>query len=116
MTHGIDCAFVGQLTHHPELKKSAAQKSWCRVSLAVGGDRVSVGLFGENAEYVCSTLRKGDPLYVQGVLSLAEWIGKDGKPRSGLSVVASRAEGAGDRQAQTQAHTGAKSSGGDERC
>lgn len=92
----IDSAFIGRLGQDPELKTSAAGKSWCRLSLAVGhGDDVqwvSVAIFGEPAEHICGTLRKNDKLYVEGALSLNEWTGKDGKPRTGLSVVASKAE------------------------
>jgi single-strand DNA-binding protein len=91
----IECAFIGRLGQDPELKTSAAGKSWCRLSLAVGSGEVqwvSVAIFGERAEHVCGTLRKNDKVYIEGAIGLNEWTCKDGKPRTGLSVVASRAE------------------------
>src|SRR5262245_13984161 len=96
MSETIDCAFLGRLNHDPELKRSAAGKSWCRISLAVGyGDaieRVSCALFGENAEYVCRSMTKNDKLYIEGAIGLNEWTSRDGEKRTGLSVVASKAE------------------------
>jgi single-strand DNA-binding protein len=96
MSGQIECAFIGRLGQDPELKTSAAGKSWSRLSLAVGyGDDVSwvsCAVFGESAEHVCSTLRKNDKLYIEGAIGLNEWTGRDGEKRTGLSVVASRAE------------------------
>ena len=95
----IDCAFIGRLGDDPELKTSAAGKSWCRLSVAVGqGDNVqwvSVAIFGEPAEHVCATLRKNDKIYVEGSLTVNEWTARGGEKRTGLSVVASRAEAPG---------------------
>jgi single-strand DNA-binding protein len=95
----IDCAFVGRPTHDPELKQSAAGKSWCRISLAIGhGDGaqfVSCAIFGEPAEHLCATFHKNDKIYIEGAISLSEWTGKDGKSRTGLSVVVSKAEAPG---------------------
>ena len=96
MTGTIDCAFIGRLSHDPELKTSAAGKSWARLSLAVGyGDDVqwvSVAVFGETAEHICGTLCKNDKVYVEGAIGLNEWTGRGGEKRTGLSVVATRAE------------------------
>src|SRR5215471_7157106 len=95
MSECIDCAFVGRLNHDPELKTSAAGKSWCRISLAVGyGDAVewvSCALFGETAEYVCRSMTTNDKLYVEGAIGLNEWTTRDGEKRTGL-VVATKAE------------------------
>jgi len=93
----IECCFVGRLTQEPELKTSVAGKSWARLSLAVGYGAedtqwVSVAVFGETAEFICKALHKGDQLMVEGGLRLNEWTGRNGEKRTGLSVVASRAE------------------------
>jgi single stranded DNA-binding protein len=93
----IECCFVGRLAQEPELKTSAAGKSWARLTLAVGyGSEdtqwVSVAVFGEAAEFICKTLHKNDKLVVEGGLRLNEWTGRGGEKRTGLSVVASRAE------------------------
>ena len=85
--HGnIETAFIGRLGQDPELRASAAGKSWTRVSVAVGvGDEaqwVSVAVFGEAAERLCAALQKGDKVYVEGTLRLSEWTGKGGEKRT----------------------------------
>ncbi len=95
--HGnIECAFIGRLGQEADIKTSAAGNPWTRLSLAVGqGDDtqwVSVAVFGEAAERLCAGLRKGDRVYVEGTLRLAEWAGRDGHRRASLSVAAWKAE------------------------
>jgi single stranded DNA-binding protein len=96
MNGSIETAFIGRLGQDPELKTSAAGKTWTRLNLAVGlgedAQWVSVATFGKVAERLCATLHKGDKLYVEGILRLTEWTGRDGEKRTGLSVAAWKAD------------------------
>jgi single-strand DNA-binding protein len=53
---------------------------------------LACAVFGETAEFICRTLYKNEKLYIEGSIRLEEWTGRDGDKRTGLSVVANRAE------------------------
>ena len=78
-----------------ELRNSAAGNVWCRLSVGIDeGDAVtwvSVSAFEEKA-LALAGMPKGVEVYVEGRLSLNAWTGKDGQPRTGLSVAAWRVE------------------------
>lgn len=88
---GIQCALQGRLGNDVELRRSASEKDWCRLSVGVGeGDAVTwvpVSVFEEKARALVG-LAKGVEVYVEGRLSLNVWNGKDGIQRTGLSVTA----------------------------
>jgi single-stranded DNA-binding protein len=91
----IECAFVGRLTAAPELKTSQAGKPWLRMNLMVGaGDAaqfVQAVAFGGRAERIAAECTKGDSLYVEGAISIAEWESA-GEKRHALSVRVAKAE------------------------
>jgi single-strand DNA-binding protein len=91
---GIEAALQGTLSRDPELKTSAAGKPWCRVSIAVLIDGattwVSVAAFGEEAQRLCASAKKGMTLYAEGSLKPSSWEGRDGVKRSGLELAAWR--------------------------
>ncbi|MFO1099752.1 MAG: single-stranded DNA-binding protein [Xanthobacteraceae bacterium] len=91
----IDCALSGFLASDAENRTSQAGKSWVRFRIGVGKDDaiqwVSVAAFGKAAE-VAAKLKKGDQAYVEGLLKLDTWTGKDGVERHGISVTARRVE------------------------
>ena len=96
--NGIECAFAGRLVQDVELKTSAAGKSWAALSVSVGEGEalqwVRVAVFGTIAE-TTATIAKGASIYVEGRIKLDKWTTKDGEPRSGLSVAATRVEALG---------------------
>src|SRR5262249_8593981 len=53
---------------------------------------VRVAAFGETAERLIGRIVKGDKVYVEGDLRLNYWTDREGKPRSGHSVVARKVE------------------------
>jgi single-stranded DNA-binding protein len=52
---------------------------------------VSVSVFEEKARALAG-LAKGVEVYVEGRLTMTAWTGKDGQPRTGLSVAAWRVD------------------------
>jgi single-strand DNA-binding protein len=95
--NNIECALIGRVASEAiELKTSQAGKPWARFNAAVGqGDDVQwlqVACFGEIAEHLVSTVRKGDRIYCEGTLRLNSWTDRDGQPRSGLPVAAWKVE------------------------
>jgi single-strand DNA-binding protein len=94
--HGsIESAFIGRVATEPELRTSSAGKPWARFTVAVGQDDdtqwAQVAVFGDTAEHLAGSLKKGDRVYVEGRLKLNRWE-KDGEQKSGLSVAAWKAE------------------------
>ena len=94
----------GRCGADPELKYTAGGKAICRFSLAnsehykdAQGARqeratwVDVVTFGNMAEYLGQSLKRGIPVYVEGRLQMDEWQDKStGQKRRKLQIVASR--------------------------
>jgi hypothetical protein len=53
---------------------------------------VSVACFGEVAEKLCATAKKGMKIYAEGSLKLGEWTDRAGEKRVGLQLAAWRAQ------------------------
>jgi single-strand DNA-binding protein len=98
--NGIEAALEGRLGKNPELRQSQQGQPWLPLNVAVGeGDAVQwvgVAVFGERAQQLASSLRKGDRIYAEGRLRLETWTGQDGKERSGLKIAAWRVERLGE--------------------
>lgn len=96
--NAIEAAFQGRIAKAPTLRTSQSSgKPWAMFSVAIGNEDhadhvqwVNVVVFGADAE-AASTLAKGTLVYVEGKLRLETWE-KDGQPRSGLKVTASRVQ------------------------
>jgi single-strand DNA-binding protein len=101
---GIEAAFSGRLGRDPELRM-VKSGTMAMVTLAVAVDEappkdghdakstwINCKLFGDKATTAAEALAKGDRVYLEGKLSLDNWTGKDGRPRTGLSVVANVAQ------------------------
>jgi len=88
---GIEAAFFGALGRDAERKTSQAGRSYLRLNARVGdGDSVqwvSVMAFDEHALEAAEKFTKGARVYVEGRLSISEWIASDGAKRHGLSVM-----------------------------
>jgi len=106
---------MGRLTRDPELRCTPQGIPVAEIGLAVnreytvGTERrkdtafVDITLWRRQAEVVCQYLKKGQPLFVEGHLSLDSWETQDGQKRSKLRVIAEnfqfvggRGEGTGD--------------------
>jgi single-stranded DNA-binding protein len=87
----IEAAFFGALGRDAESKVSGSGKPYLRLNVRVGdGDGaqwVSVMAFDQHAIDVADRLIKGARVYIEGRISLTEWVGQDGKQRHGLSVM-----------------------------
>jgi len=98
---GIECAFVARTGTDAELKTGQSSgKAWGTVRAVVGsGDTeqwVQIVTFGEGAHALLEGLQKGARVYVEGKIKLDTYTGKDGTPRSGLKVSASKIERLGE--------------------
>jgi single stranded DNA-binding protein len=95
--NGIRVAFEAKVSFDPELRYTQAGKAVLNVSVGVtdgrgGMDWVRVTLWEELAEQMSEQLGRGDQVYVEGKLTLGQWTGQDGQPRSGLNVSAWKLE------------------------
>ena len=85
-----------RLSSDPELRQSSSGKPWLSVSAIVAnsdkGEPNSMWFklkaFGELAEALAASCRKGDVCYVEGSLSQDRWIAKDGTEKTSLVVTA----------------------------
>jgi single-stranded DNA-binding protein len=88
---GIEAAFFGALARDAEQKTSKAGKLYLRFTARIGdGDAaqwVSVLAFDERALEAADKFTKGARVYVEGRLSIDEWVGQDGAKRSGLTIM-----------------------------
>jgi single-strand DNA-binding protein len=99
---GIETAFFGTLGRDPELRTSKNGNAYATLSIAVtvGQDDngreatqwVRVTCFGDTAERVVATAKKGARLYAEGSLTLNQWTTHDGQARTDLQVSAWKVE------------------------
>jgi single-strand DNA-binding protein len=105
---------MGRLTRDPELRYTPQGVPVTDVGLAVnrefqGTDNerkkdtvfVDATIWRRRAEVVCQYLKKGDPIFLEGRLSMDTWETTDGQRRSKLKVVADNFQfvsGRGDRE------------------
>jgi single stranded DNA-binding protein len=97
---GIETAFEGTLGRDVELKTSRSGKPYASLALAVttgkgddGGEVttwVRTTVFGEVAEEIAATVKKGDRVYCEGTLTLSQWNDAHGETKHGLNVAAWR--------------------------
>jgi len=86
---------LGNLTKEPELKFLPSQTAVCTFGIATnrkwkdaGGQKkeevcfVDCVLFGKRGEALNKFFHKGDPIFIEGRLSLDMWDAKDGTKRS----------------------------------
>jgi single-strand DNA-binding protein len=93
---------VGNLTRDPELRFSAKGTPWATASVAVNHRRrdeagtwvdeepefYSLVAFGETAEHVADSLRKGDRVIVVGRLEDETWTDRNGVERATTKLIA----------------------------
>jgi single-strand DNA-binding protein len=92
----------GNLTRDPELRYSAKGSAWASCGLAVTRRKrnddgtfedlptefYDLVCFGELAEHVAESLRKGDRVVAVGRIEEERWSGKDGSERTTTKLVA----------------------------
>lgn len=97
---------AGRLTRNPELRYIPSGTALCKLSVAhskkfktkSGEERedkvfLNVTVWGKTAEWVADKLRKGDPVLVEGRLTMNEWEDKNtGQKRSSIEVNAERVQ------------------------
>ncbi len=101
---------MGNLTRDPELRYTPSGQAVTDISLAINrrtktpeGERkdsvtyVEVTAWGKQAELINEYFSKGQPIFVEGRLSLDQWTSQDGQRRSKLRVVMERMEFLGQR-------------------
>ncbi|MEM7235176.1 MAG: single-stranded DNA-binding protein [Planctomycetota bacterium] len=102
---------MGRLTRDPELKYTQQGVPLCEIGIAVnrdfagrdGGERrkettfVDITFWRRRAEVISQYFKKGEPIFIEGRLSLDSWEGQDGQKRSKLRVVGDTFEFVGGR-------------------
>ena len=87
----IEAALFGTLSRDAERKTSKTGKPYLRLNVACSeGESVtwiSAMVFDERAIAVADKLVKGAQVYLEGKLSLSEWVGQDGEKRVGLNMM-----------------------------
>jgi single-stranded DNA-binding protein len=87
----IECAFFGGLGRNAEAKTSKGGKAYLRLNVRVGdgdtGQWITATVFDTEAIEVAAMMVKGARVYLEGSLTLNEWVGADGVKRGGLSVM-----------------------------
>lgn len=87
----------GRLTRDPETRKTPANKSLAKFSIASSSGKDKTGFFsvtawGNLADAVSTYLKKGKQVIVDGRLDFQKWTGQDGKTQSRVSIVAESIE------------------------
>ena len=92
MTITAACVITLKKSPTYRLAKGGTMPVWSGFGMA-GTDAIGITAFKSLAEELDALhLSEGDAVTVTGTLSLNEWDGKDGSKRSGLRLVASKAE------------------------
>lgn len=93
---------IGNLTRDPEVRNTPGGTSLCKIGIATnrrfkGQDGqmkdettfVDITVWGQRGEALAKYFKKGDPIYVEGRLTLEQWQDKtSGEKRSKLTVTA----------------------------
>jgi single-stranded DNA-binding protein len=87
----IECAFFGSLARDAEIKTSKNGKTYIRANIRVENGEtaqfINTMVFDADAVAGADKLVKGARVYIEGKLSLDEWVGSDGQKRTGLSCM-----------------------------
>ncbi len=87
----IRCLCTGTLHDTPQARTSQAGKHFVTAKVKADDKNgvwiwISVIAFGEVGERL-ATLKQGDALSISGRVEVSAWLGKDGEPKAGLSLV-----------------------------
>lgn len=91
---GIEAALTGRVGRDPEVRTAKTGKTFATIAIAIGSDDattwVKVICFGSIAEQVAAEVKKADAVYCEGNLKLESWTGRDGQPRTGITIFAAK--------------------------
>lgn len=100
MLNGLEFPLIGNVTRDPEVKFSSAGKAWCTFSIAVNrvtnnrdGERsekatfVNCKAFGDMAENIGATLKKGNRVIAYGRMEEESWKDKEGQDRKSMAFI-----------------------------
>ena len=113
---------MGRLTHDPELRKTASDKSVTSFSLAVDRnyakdkekretDFLDCVAWRNTAEFICRNFAKGSLIAVVGRLEVRPWEDKQGQKRRSTEIIVDDVYFTGDRRENADATQGATDSG-----
>ncbi|HLU47950.1 MAG TPA: single-stranded DNA-binding protein [Planctomycetota bacterium] len=126
---------MGNITRDPELRYTPQGTAVCDLGIAVnrefgggeGGDRrkettfVDVTVWARRAEVICQYFKKGDPIFIEGRLTMESWENQEGQRRTKLKVTLEsfeflssgrdRGDRGGEGRAPVEYHAGGSSSG-----
>jgi single-strand DNA-binding protein len=101
--NGAEATFIGNMTRDPELRYGQSGKAWLTGSVAVN-KRITVAgeaketttfinwkAFGDLAENMAASFRKGTRVIVSGTFETDEYTDKEGVKRSSLVLVVNEA-------------------------
>jgi single-strand DNA-binding protein len=90
---------IGNVTAKPELNKTPTGKPWTKFSIAINeffkNDKgknqqyttyIPVAAWGTDAVNICSTIKKGQPILVEGPVHIKHFTDRDGIERSVFQV------------------------------
>jgi single-strand DNA-binding protein len=112
---------MGRLTRDPELRYTPQGVAVSDLGLAVNreftvnGERrketlfIDVTVWRKQAEICCRYLKKGNPIFIEGRLSMDTWDGQDGQKRTRYRVIADNFQFIGP---PSSGQSGGRSSGG----
>ena len=96
-----DVTFIGNLTNDPELRFTPSGRAVANFGFAVNrsytdknGNKVEkptyfqVSVWGDMAENVAGSLRKGNRAMIQGYLETEEWTDREGGKRTSIRITA----------------------------
>lgn len=91
---------VGRLTKDPQLSKTNSGYSVLNCTLAANGyrakkevtDWIKCEIWAHDAEFLATYAKKGDPVYVDGILATVSYKDKNGYDRQDTKVIAQNIE------------------------
>lgn len=93
---------MGRLTHDPELRKTASEKSVVKFTVAVNreyskdkeqkADFIDCVAFSSTADFIAKYFRKGSCIIVEDAEIRTETYEKDGQKRKSVEILAKRAK------------------------
>lgn len=104
-----NCCFLGRLTAEPELRHTQTNLPVCSFTIAVPRpnvkdttDFIDCVAWRATGEFVSKWFHKGDPICVNGMLTLRQWKDKDGNNRRASEIVVDKVYFAGNKPSRTE--------------
>jgi len=100
------CTFLGRLTKDVELRYTNSEKPVASFTIAVdrmrdGCDFIPCVAWEKTATFIDQYFKKGSPIAVNGEMRCRDWQDKEGKKRTSIECLITRASFCGDKKAAT---------------